>query len=235
MDKINKFELEKPTLAVDVVIFGIKKGKVVTLLHERNKEPFVKAFALPGVAVRLDESLENAARRALMEKTGLLSDDFGCIFLEQLAAFDALYRDPRGRTVSVAYMGITVPEKIRINPDSDKIIWKPVSLISKGTLPFDHNQILDTAIQRLSGKLKYTNIAKGFLPQDFRIEALQEVYESILKTKLNRSNFRNKLLKIGVIEQINVLNNAVGEKGGRPPHLYRFTHDLVTALNRDFL
>lgn len=232
---MDKFKLEKPTLAVDVVIFGIIKGKLVTLLHERDNEPFNKAFALPGVAVRLDESLENAARRALIEKSGLPSEELESMFLEQLAAFDALYRDPRGRTISIAFMGVTIPDRIRIKPDSDRITWKPVSLISKGALPFDHNQILDTAVQRLAGKLKYTNIAKGFLPKDFRIEALQELYEAILDTKLNRSNFRNKLIKIGVIEQVNVLNEAVGEKGGRPPHLYRFAHDLVTALNRDFL
>jgi 8-oxo-dGTP diphosphatase len=113
--------------------------------------------------------------------------------------------------------------------------WKPVATISKGSLPFDHHAILDTALTRLRGKLRYTNIAKAFLAETFRIEELQEVYEAILGRELNRTNFRNKLLKIRLIERVRILSDAVGKQGGRPPHLYRFTQTLIEAVDRDFL
>ncbi|MGE0087002.1 MAG: NUDIX domain-containing protein [Desulfococcaceae bacterium] len=224
-------ELERPVLAVDVVLFGIHDRKLKVLLHTRQKEPFRDAPALPGVAVRVDETLETAARRAVYEKTDWKQEDSDNLFLEQLAAFDALYRDPRGRTISLAFMGIvrTMPE------EKQGMIWKDCREIAEGSLPFDHGMIVKTAVQRLRGKLRYTNIAKGFLPETFRIEELQNVYEIIMEYSLNRANFRNRLLKLGMIEQVTVLTEAVGKKGGRPPHLYRFTRDLIEMTERDFL
>ena len=224
------YALEHPVLAVDVVILGIKDGHLQVLLARRSEEPFQGVLALPGVAVHIDETLENAARRTLIEKTKWPSRAQEHIYLDQLATFDALYRDPRGRTVSVAYLGLT-----RERPENEEgVVWKRVSEIAKGSLPFDHHAILTTAVTRLRGKLRYTNIAKELLPETFRIEELQEVYEAILGRAVNRTNFRNKLLKIQLIEQVRVLSDAVGKQGGRPPHLYRFTQNLLATLDRDF-
>jgi 8-oxo-dGTP diphosphatase len=223
--------LECPVLAVDVVIFTIDHAHLQVLLHRRAEEPFQNALALPGVAVHLEETLKDAARRALIEKAKWPVVEHDTIYLDQLATFDALYRDPRGRTVSVAYMGFT-----RMKPElEENVVWKLVADIVKGSLPFDHQEILDTAVTRLRGKLRYTNIAKGFLPETFRIEDLQAVYEAILGRTLNRTNFRSKLLKIHLIEQVKVLTEAVGKQGGRPPHLYRFTQESFETVDRDFL
>ncbi len=228
---MNAEELERPVLAVDVVLFGIHEKKLRVLLRTRQKEPFRDAPALPGVAVRVDETLETAARRSIHDKTEWKGEGCYDLFLEQLAAFDGLYRDPRGRTVSLSFMGIVrnIPE------ERQGIIWKDCREVTENSLPFDHGLIVKTAVQRLRGKLRYTNIAKGFLPETFRIEELQNVYEIIMECSLNRANFRNKLLKIGMIEQVTVLTEAVGRKGGRPPHLYRFTQDRIEMTERDFL
>lgn len=225
------FQLERPILAVDVVLFAIGDDRLMVLTNQRKKDPFAGMPALPGAAVRLDEPLETAARRALAEKTDLMEDSRSSIFLDQLATFDDLDRDPRGRTISTAYMGVAR------NPLEDwgKPDWRPVSGLDKDTLAFDHGKIVAAAATRLAGKLRYTNIAAGFLPAAFRIEELQAVYEAILNRPLNRTNFRNKLLKIGLIEKVRILTEAVGKKGGRPPHLYRFTQDLIEAVDRDFL
>jgi 8-oxo-dGTP diphosphatase len=182
------------------------------------------------VAVRVDETLESAAIRALTEKAGGSVLTHGKIFLDQLAAFDAIYRDPRGRTVSVVYMGLTRT----ISREEKNTIWRPADAI-KNALPFDHDLILETAVNRLKGKLRYTNIAAALLPETFLIDDLQAVYEAALGRQLNRANFRSKLLKIGMIEQATVMADAVGKKGGRPPYLYRFTHHLVESVDRDFL
>ncbi len=221
--------LERPILAVDVAVFSVADRRPHVLLHRREHEPFAGAPALPGVAVRVDETLEAAARRALAERSGLSPDFLSEMFLEQLAAFDGLYRDPRGRTVSVAFLGIAseIPEGV-------PFLWRPAGE-GDVDLPFDHDRIVDAGLERLQGKLRYTNIARAFLPESFRIDALQDVYEAILGRGLNRANFRNKLLKLGLIEQVKVLNEAVGRKGGRPPHLYRFTGERVETVDRDFL
>lgn len=228
-------KLEQPILAVDVVIFSVQQKRLCVLLHQRQSDPFAGATAIPGVAVRLDETLLSAAQRALTEKSAFSPASCMTIYLEQLATFDAIYRDIRGRTVSVAYMGIvppSLPNEENLKGDN---IWLPVTDIQKGSLPFDHEDIINTAWIRLQGKLKYTNIANAFLTDTFRIEELQTIYEAILGTRLNRTNFRNKLLKIGLIEKTNVLSEAVGKKGGRPPHLYCFTSKHLEIINRDFL
>lgn len=227
---MESYPLERPVLAVDVVIFGVKNAELKVLLMRREEEPFQGVFALPGVAVRVDETLETAAKRALREKVQWSQGVQADVYLEQLSTFDALYRDPRGRTVSVAYIGIA-----RHLEHLQGVTWRSVDGIPPGSLPFDHNLIINTGVTRLRGKLRYTNIARTFLAETFRIEELLEVYEAILGRPLNRTNFRNKLLKIQLIEQVRILNEAVGKQGGRPPHLYRFTHKFIEAVDRDFL
>ena len=230
--------LERPVLAVDVVLFTVVNHGLYFLTYKRKGDPFTGARALPGVAVRIDETLALAARRSLQEKGIKNADMFKHIRLEQLATFDAIYRDPRGRTVSAAYMGITKEafdtEQDR-SDDINDIKWMNASDAVKGMLPFDHDEIFAVALERLQGKLKYTNIARSFLPDTFRIEEIQGVYEAILKRRLNRNNFRNKLLKINMIEQVSILSKAVGKKGGRPPHLYRFYKEGIEAVDRDFI
>ena len=224
-------ELERPVLAVDVIIFAIQHGKLHVLLSRRDDEPFQGAPALPGVAVRVDETLEDAAKRALRQKSGWPESVDALTHLEQLATFDGLYRDPRGRTVSVGYLGI-----VRDQPETaSDITWKPMNEIALGSLPFDHYHIIETAVARLQGKLRYTNVAKSFLPDIFRIDELQTVYEAILERPLNRTNFRVKLLKIGLIEQVGIHPDAVSKQGGRPPHLYRFPQTSLEIEDREFL
>lgn len=223
--------LERPVLAVDVVILGWIDGALRVVLWERTAEPFAGALALPGVAVRVDETLEAAALRAVTERLGWTREDTVRLGLEQLATFDALYRDPRGRVVSVAYLGLLREAP----PSAGSAVFRPVAETGEKTLPFDHGHIVTTAVERLRGRLRYTNIARLLLPDAFRIEALQDLYEIVLDTRLNRANFRGKLLKIGMIEQVTVLTEAVGKKGGRPPHLYRFTGTGTTTVVRDFL
>lgn len=226
------YALEHPILAVDVVVCRIYRERLEILLHRRKEEPYQGIYALPGVAVRVDETLEKAAQRALREKIRWPEETLPSIYFEQLAAFDAVFRDPRGRTVSVAYLALS-----REQPESstEDIQWKPYKQIESGALPFDHRDIVMTAVTRLQGKVRYTNIAQAFLTETFRIDELHTIYEAILGVPINRSNFRVKLLKLGLIELVEVLTEPPTEKGGRPPHLYRFTQDLLTAVDRDFL
>jgi 8-oxo-dGTP diphosphatase len=220
--------LERPVLAVDVALLRIADGQLAVLLQRRRLAPFRGQLALPGVAVRVDETLETAARRALAERGALPMEALASIHLEQLATFDALFRDPRGRTVSVAHLGL-----VREGAATSKEVWRARRELPRGSLPFDHDQILELAVARLRGKLRYTAIAGHLLPGTFRIEELERVYCAVLGQGINRANFRTKLLRIGLIERVGVLGEAVSEKGGRPPHLYRFVRERGDG--RDFL
>ena len=225
--------LERPVLSVDVVLLRLDGDQLWVLLDRRRTSPFKGAWTLPGVAVRVDETLEEAARRALREKAALQEQQVHVLPLEQLATFDALYRDPRGRTVSVAYLGLTRSSMGASQKHNRR--WRVATGADHRDMPFDHGEILETAVERLRGKLRYTNIAAHLLPETFRIEDLQAIYEAVLDRKLNRANFRNKLLRIGLIQQEGVLAGAVGHRGGRPPHAYSFTREAVEAWDRDFL
>ncbi len=224
--------LERPVLAVDVVVFRMHNGVLQVLLVKRPKYPFRGSLALPGVAVQVDETLEAAAKRAIRKKIqGLSEKAQNAIHLEQLAAFDALYRDPRGRTVSVAYLGVTSTQEE--HPPEN--LWVDVTENSPGVLPFDHNLMIKTAVTRLRGKLRYTDIVKALLPETFRFDELINIYETVLGASVNLTNFRTRLRKLGFIKRVRVLTEAVGKQGGRPPHVYRFTHDSIQTVERDFL
>jgi 8-oxo-dGTP diphosphatase len=225
--------LERPILAVDVVLLCVHRARLRVLLHRRTEQPFRDAFALPGVAIAIDEPLASAARRALTDKAGFDPARVDDLHLEQLATFDALFRDPRGRTIAVAHIGLC-REPGAVKP-SGRVSWTRTDTLSAGSLPFDHDLILNTAVTRLRGKVRYTNIASQLLPDTFRIDELQAIYEAILGRRLNRANFRTKLLKIHLIAQAGVLADAVGHRGGRPPHLYRFASGDVEPVDRDFL
>src|SRR2546429_6743361 len=95
------YQYPRAALTVDCVVFGFDEGELKVLLIERALQPFKGRWALPGGFVRVDETLDEAARRELQEETGLKN-----VFLEQLYTFGALNRDPRERIVSVAYYAL---------------------------------------------------------------------------------------------------------------------------------
>jgi 8-oxo-dGTP diphosphatase len=218
-------------LAVDVVVLRVVGRRLEVLLSRRADTPFPGVEALPGVALRMDETLESAAVRSLVKKAACARQAAAGLYLEQLATFGAVYRDPRGRTVSVAFLGLTRAGGL----DADKGRWMAKADLPSGALPFDHEAIVAAAVLRLRGKLRYTNVARHLLPPEFRIEELQAVYETVLDRPVDRTNFRSLMLQRGLIERVRVLAEAVGRRGGRPPHLYRFRGDHVAAEDRDFL
>lgn len=222
--------IARPVLAVDVVLLGRDRDRLGVALHRRDEEPFAGTLALPGVAVQADETLAQAAQRALATKLGIACLAQAAIHVEQLATFDALYRDPRGRTVSAAYLGLS-RDRLPLGPGAS---WVALGSVPAGTLPFDHDEVLATAVERLRGKLRYTAIASHLLPERFHVEELRAVYEAVLGRQLNRSNFRSRLLKIGLIERVGVDSEHVGQRGGRPPHLYRFVSLGQLNPERDF-
>jgi len=220
-------QFDRPSVAVDVALFTVADGVLRALVIERAEPPQRGSWALPGVFVGLDESLEDAARRALATKAGV-----GEVFLEQLYTFGAPTRDPRTRVISVTYYALVDPERLadaelrRVRVPWDGESGGAVEVMSASGEPvplaFDHAEILGQAVKRLRGKLDYSPIGFQLLPERFTLRRLQDVHETILGKAVNKDSFRRRMLASGQLE-------PTGEREGdvehRPAELYRFTHD----------
>lgn len=215
MDTIKyTYRYPRAALTVDCVVFGFDDGELKVLLIQRGLEPFKGRWALPGGFVRVDETLDAAARRELEEETGLTR-----VFLEQLCTFGALHRDPRERVVSVAHYALVKlsEHEVRAATDAANARWFAVSKVPK--LAFDHAEILEMAIARLKGKVHYQPIGFELLPPEFTLSQLQHLYEAILGAKLDKRNFRKKALALGLLVP---LKKAQMLGRHRPAQLFRF-------------
>src|ERR1035437_7103822 len=153
------YKYPRAALTVDCVVFSFDEGALKVLLIERGLEPFKGRWALPGGFVRVDETLDDAARRELAEETGLKH-----VFLEQLYTFGEVERDPRERVVSVAYYALVKlsDHLAKAATDAAEAHWFPVSRLPK--LAFDHADIVAVALARLQGKVRYQPIGFELLP-----------------------------------------------------------------------
>ena len=210
-------------VAVDVVVLSLdREGRdddrpaPVTLAQRREREPFQGEWSLPGGIVREQEDLEEAVRRALSRVTppGLVRH------LEQLGTFGEPERDPRGRVLSVSYLAL-MPEP---GPAPAGAAWLPAD--PPPSMAFDHARILEAALERLRGKLSYSNVAYGLLGEEFTLSELQAVYEGVLGRELDKRNFRKKVLSLEMLDE------AEGMRRGphRPAQLYRFRDRELVLL-----
>jgi 8-oxo-dGTP diphosphatase len=206
---------------VDVVIFTLREDDLHVLLIKRRRSPFEGMWAIPGGFVGVGESLEKAALRELEEETGVRD-----VYLEQLYTFGDPGRDPRGHVITVAYFALVPTTALDPSAGSDAVEARWCSVYNLPALAFDHADILSYALERLRYKLEYTAVGFELLPETFALSELQAAYEVILGEKLDKRNFRRKVLGAGVIEETG--KYRAGE--GRPAQLYRFRDDAVAEV-----
>src|SRR5437016_5981412 len=208
------YKYPRAALTVDCVVFGFDEGKLTVLLIERALEPFKGRWALPGGFVRVDETLDDAARRELQEETGLKN-----VFLEQLYTFGEVDRDPRERVVSVAHYALVKlsEHNAKAATDAANAKWFPASKPPK--LAFDHSHILAMALARLKGKVRYQPIGFELLLPRFTLSQLQHLYEAILGTDLDKRNFRKKVLGYGLLKGLKESQTSARH---RPAQLFQF-------------
>ena len=212
----------RPALTVDPVIFTLRENRLHVLLIQRAEEPFAGMWALPGGFVRMGESLEEAALREMEEETGLKQ-----AYLEQLYTYGDPQRDPRDRIGSVAYFALIpadAPIRSEGGSDARQAKWFPVDELPR--LAFDHEQIIAYALRRLRYKLEYSAAGFELLPGEFTLTEIQHTYEMILGEKLDKRNFRRRILEAGIIEE--TLHMRGGD--GRPARLYRYREDAVAEV-----
>src|SRR5579863_8080556 len=217
---ISKYE--RPSVTVDVVMMSLRQRDLQVLLVKRRAWPYEGMWAIPGGFVNIDESLESAAKRELREETSVQD-----VYLEQLYTFGDPGRDPRTRVITVVYFALLDSERlqVRAGDDAGNVQW--FSVYHLPSLAFDHAKILNYTLDRLRGKLEYTTIAFNLLPEQFTLRELQRVYEIILHRKLDKRNFRKKVLSTGILEDTGAKKM---EGTHRPARLYRFNPAAETKL-----
>lgn len=220
------YAYERPALTVDCVVFGLDldEGELEVLLIQRDSPPFEGAWALPGGFVTKDEPLQDAARRELFEEAGVRPR-----YLEQLFTFGGPDRDPRGWTVSVAYFALVKlsDHAPQAATDARDAAWFPVDEVP--SLAFDHERILQTAHDRLVGKVRWQPIGIELLPPKFTLRQLRRMYEVLLERPIDKRNFRKKLKQTGILEELDELEQGVAHRAAR---LYRFDAQAYERLRR---
>lgn len=219
-------EVARPAVTVDMLVFTLMEGALSLLLIERGQPPFLGRLALPGGFLHVGaggqggESLDDAAARELVEETGLPRAQ---VTLGQLGAFGAPGRDPRGRTITIAYFALVPPHAahgVRAGSDAANARWVPVAGLALGTLAFDHGAIVAAALTRLRHDVDRSGSALALVPEPFTARELREVHEAVHHRALDAANFDRRLRRLiedGYVE-------AVPERratGRRPARLFR--------------
>jgi 8-oxo-dGTP diphosphatase len=145
------YDWPRPTVSVDAAVFAVFRNKAKLLLINRKNEPFKDKWALPGGFVDIDEELDDAVARELAEETGLAE-----VRLEQIHTFGNVGRDPRGRQITILFMGIASKEhqKLKAGDDAAEAKWFNIGKLPKD-LAFDHNEVVRFAIKKLKKRKIY--------------------------------------------------------------------------------
>lgn len=209
-------EHERFYVALDCIIFGFDREQLKLLLIKRNFEPEKGRWSLMGGFLERDQSLDEAASRILYQLTGLKD-----IYLEQLQGFGEVDRDPVDRTISIAYYAL-----INIHDHDENLLpeysakWFPVEELPD--LIFDHNEMVEFAKSRLRQKASNQPVGFELLPDTFTLPELQQLYEAIYETSLDKRNFRRRILSMDVLEKTNKKQKKYSKKGA---FLYKFDEE----------
>lgn len=202
----------RPAVTTNVVVFTLRDERLKLLLVRRQRDPYCGMWALPGGFIGAGEDLDASAMRELEASTGVAG-----VYLEQLFTFGSPDRDPRERVISVAYYALVPSEKLQLRNarSTEDVGWFALNGLPE--LAFDHGDMVKVAHERLSSKLAYSTIALQFMPEKFTLSELQNVYELILNEKLDKRNFRKRILALDQIDQ----TPEVRRNGNhRPARLY---------------
>jgi 8-oxo-dGTP diphosphatase len=195
------------------VVLQARRGRLQVLLWQRAREPFAGAWSLPGGTLDPDETLEGSILRHLATKVELRE----LAHLEQLGSWSDPSRNPAGRELATAFLGL-VPADIDPSLPADTS-WHPVDALPE--LAFDHHEIVLAGRERLRGKLSYTNAGFALAPPAFTLSELREIYAAALGHDVSATNLKRILLRRDVLEATGSRREP-GRAGGRPAEVYRF-------------
>ena len=214
----------KAAVSVDCVIFGYNEKELSVLLIECNMPPHIGKLSLLGDLVNNKETVDQAAVRVLKQTTGL-SD----LYMEQVAVFSNPERHPLGRVISIAYYSLVQTDKYDLIDKKNKHLqWVPVKQIKN--MAFDHREIIHSCQESLKKRLREKPVGITMLPEKFSLIQLQKLYEIIFDSKLDKRNFRRKLLSSGYLKDLSESQKDVSH---RPAKLYSFDYEKYRAMEKE--
>lgn len=209
-------------LSIDNLIFGLDHGQLDIMLVKHDVGPGKGGWALPGGFIRRDENLRDAAARLLGDLTGVRD-----LFLEQLKTFGRVDRFPNERVVTIAYYALVSAEDYPLVAGHNAAEAKWFNVKSLPKLIYDHSEIVAYGIDFLRHQVCHKPIGFNLLPEKFTLLQLQELYEAILDTKLDKPNFRRKMMKMNLLAPCNEKQTGVPH---RAASLYRFDSKAYERL-----
>ena len=200
-------------------IFTVDKGKIKVMLMHKKTDPYKGYWVLPGAILGSDETLEDNVTDVVCDKLGLPT-----MYIEQCYTFSNLNRDPDNRVVATSFIGlidnITLVLK-KQEKDDVELSWFDINSIPK--MGYDHEKILNKLLDYFRKRIINSNILKILFPSDFTLPELQKVYEDVLNIKMDRRNFRKKMINLGYVIDTGDVNEGYM---GRPAKLYRFNEEI---------
>ncbi|MFN2438577.1 MAG: NUDIX domain-containing protein [Chitinophagaceae bacterium] len=224
--RLKTAEIEKNThqeffniaVSVDCVIFGYENKQLKILLIKSDLKEYEGLWSLLGDLVKPTEDIEEAPYRVLEERTGLHD-----VYLEQVYTFGGINRHPSGRVITTAYYSLVNSKSHKLKLTENELHWHSVDEIEN--LAFDHKIILDTCLNRLRHQIMEEPVVFNLLQEKFSLRELQDLYEAILGTMLDRRNFRKRITLKNWLVDLNQMEDDVPH---RPGKLYK----LKTQLRR---
>jgi len=216
-------QFKKTYLAVDCVTFCFTGEDLEIILIRRDFEPGKGQWALPGLFLEPDESLEECTRRIMEKFTGLKD-----VYFDQFHVFSDPRRDPGARIVTVGFYAlIKVDEKVRETVNRHHAYWHKLYRIPP--LMFDHSRIVEKALEALRQKVRHQPVGFELLPEKFTIPQLQKLYEAIYNRRFDKRNFRKKVLSLGILEKLAEKDKQGSRRGA---FLYRFNRKKYQQLQQ---
>jgi 8-oxo-dGTP diphosphatase len=216
----------KHLVAVDCIIFGydILEKEIKLLLFKRIVEPAKGRWSLAGGFVEPNESLDDAASRILRKLTGLES-----VYMKQSFAYGETDRDPGDRVISVAYFAlITIRDINKDLAEQNGVSWRSLSKLPD--LIFDHPLMVKRALTELQNQIKIRPVGFELLPEKFTLVQLQDLYEAIYQRKVDKRNFRKKILSMGILEKLDEKERETSKKGA---FYYKFNEGTYKKLKQN--
>ncbi|MEJ2053226.1 MAG: NUDIX domain-containing protein [Calditrichaceae bacterium] len=211
-------------VSTDCVIFGFEDSSIGVLAYKRAQNPSKGAWALPGGFLIKGELIEEAARRILKDTTGVAN-----IYLEEVGVFDQIDRFPSWRVFTIGYFALVSPKRYKlISSGTYTLEAKWFKIDELPPLAWDHQNIVDKALEKLRARVLTKPIGFELLPEKFTLPQLQTLYEVILDKSFDKRNFRKKILNMDILTKLDEKDRR-GKK--RPADLYKFNkqnyHKLV--------
>lgn len=214
--------INRIALSVDCVIFGFDENKLKVLLIKSDLKKFEGRYSLLGDLVNVNEDLDKAAYRILKKRTGLND-----VYLEQVHTFGEPDRHPAGRVITVAYCSLINVQSHQLKTLDNDLHWHDIKSVKD--LAFDHQKIFETCLAVLQRRVQEHPLGFNLLPKKFSLRELQNLYEAILETKMDRRNFRKKFFSMDLLIDTGEMENDVPH---RPGKLYKFNFDKYQKKKR---